>query len=567
MRTRVVIQSRLNSSRLPGKAMMMIGGMPLIELVARRASRGGHEVVVATSREEYDQRIADHLTRRGIEVLRGPLDDVLARFVAATADLADTDRVVRLTGDNPVVDAELVDELIGAVEASDHSYGRIDLARVPEGLGVEVFTAGDLRRAAAEATTAYDHEHVTPWIRRNLGELPYAPEGIAFDIVAYRCTVDSLADYVRVAQLFDRYADDRHGDAVGVSWRDLVAGIAREVEQTGPALPRTTRDGLTLSRLLLGASPLGRDTGVIERHRPDAAEARSILAAAVARGVTHVVTGRDDGDSEAAVRGAYDPALRQRIGVITTLHPLSQVPEDALAYAVEGSLERSFAELGRRHADAVLFASPDDALSGGGAAWARLQAYREAGVVGRVGVVVSDPAQLGRIAGLPGLGQLAVPLSPVDRRAERYADELGRLAAAGVVITVHGVFGQGALTTRTPLASASASASASAGPAMLVPGSTAAVPPDRLAEAAALRTAVADAAVALGRADPVDLCLAYAAAQPWVTALVIGVDTAGQLVRVMELADRHPLTGAELERLERLVPVASDSVCAWFAEA
>ena len=80
-RTRVVIQSRLNSSRLPGKALMTIGGMPLIELVARRASRDGHEVVVATSEEQYDTRIFDHLARVDIPAMRGSLDDVLGRFV------------------------------------------------------------------------------------------------------------------------------------------------------------------------------------------------------------------------------------------------------------------------------------------------------------------------------------------------------------------------------------------------------------------------------------------------------------------------------------------------------
>ncbi|MEA5153660.1 aldo/keto reductase [Raineyella sp.] len=540
MRTRVVIQSRLNSSRLPGKAMMMIGGMPLIELVARRAGRGGHEVVVATSREEYDQRIADHLTRRGIRVLRGSLDDVLSRFVAATEDLADTDRVVRLTGDNPIVDTELVDELIVAVEASGHSYGRIDLARVPEGLGVEVFTAADLRRAAATATAPYDHEHVTPWIRRTLGELPYAPQGIDFDIVTYRCTVDSLADYVRVSQLFDHY-----DDVVGVSWRELIAGIAREADRNGPALPRTSHDGLTLSRLLLGASPLGRDTGAITRHRPDAAEARSILSAAVARGVTHVVTGRDDGDSEAAVRVAYDPALRQRVGVITTLHALGGVPDDALGYAVEASLERSFAELGRRRADAVLFASPDDALAGGGAAWARLQAFRAEGTVGRAGVVLADPADLDRVADLPGLGHVAVPLSVVDRRATAVAAGLARLTAAGVVVTVHGVFGQGVLTTGTPLTA----------------------PASIAAEAAAARAAVAAAAPVLGRTGPVDLCLAYAAAHPWVSAIGVGVGTAEQLVEVMEQGDAAALTEAEVARLEQLVPAAGDDLCDWLTRA
>ena len=66
-RTRIVIQSRLSSSRLPGKALMLIGGMPLVELVARRAARSGHEVVVATSTEPYDDRIARHCAAAGLD--------------------------------------------------------------------------------------------------------------------------------------------------------------------------------------------------------------------------------------------------------------------------------------------------------------------------------------------------------------------------------------------------------------------------------------------------------------------------------------------------------------------
>ena len=147
-RTRVVIQSRLSSSRLPGKALLTIAGMPLVELVARRASRSGHEVVVATSEEQDDGRIAEHLRSVGMPVVRGPLDDVLGRFVLATADLDPADRVVRLTGDNPVADADLVDELLAAVDASGHTYGRVDIDRVPEGLGAEVFSVGALRLAA-----------------------------------------------------------------------------------------------------------------------------------------------------------------------------------------------------------------------------------------------------------------------------------------------------------------------------------------------------------------------------------------------------------------------------------
>ncbi|MGL5851560.1 MAG: cytidylyltransferase domain-containing protein, partial [Phycicoccus sp.] len=90
---RVVVQSRLSSSRLPGKALLTTAGMPLVELVARRAARSGHEVVVATSVEATDERVVATLARAGIATVRGSLDDVLGRFVAATADLADDDLV------------------------------------------------------------------------------------------------------------------------------------------------------------------------------------------------------------------------------------------------------------------------------------------------------------------------------------------------------------------------------------------------------------------------------------------------------------------------------------------
>lgn len=218
--TRVVIQSRLSSTRLPGKAMLDVAGMPLIELVARRASRGGHDVVLATSNEPYDERIARRVEAAGIRVVRGSLHDVLGRFGAASADLNPDDRVVRLTGDNPLVDGDLVDELLVAMDRSGHRYGRVDIEQVPEGLGAEAFTVADLRQACARAQTPYDREHVTPWLRRTLGELLFVPEGAPTDLLAHRTTVDTLADYVRVAALFDEVPDP-----VAAPWRELTARL------------------------------------------------------------------------------------------------------------------------------------------------------------------------------------------------------------------------------------------------------------------------------------------------------------------------------------------------------
>ena len=258
-RTRVVIQSRLSPSRLPGKALMTIGGLPLVELVARRASRTGHEVVVATSTEAYDDRIAQHCAAVGLDVVRGSLDDVLGRFVLATEDLELHDRVVRLTGDNPFADAGLVDEFLDATAASGHTYGRVDIDRTPEGLGAEVFTADALRRASESTSDPYDREHVTPWLRRALGEVrPLVPEGAPADVRAYRATVDTLHDMVRVSTVFDGV-----DDPVGIRWQELMARLVDRVDALGPRVPAAATG--PYSSLVVSARRLGDDRG---RPRP-----------------------------------------------------------------------------------------------------------------------------------------------------------------------------------------------------------------------------------------------------------------------------------------------------------
>ncbi len=418
-RTRVVIQSRLNSSRLPGKAMLTLGGMPLVELVARRASRSGHEVVVATSVEDYDGQIATHLESVGITVVRGSLDDVLGRFVVACEGLADEDFVVRLTGDNPVADADLVDELIEATLASGHVYGRVDMEVVPEGLGAEVFTAAALREAAVQASDAYDREHVTPWLRRTLGEHLFAPEGAPTDIHAYRATVDSLSDYVRVSRLFGHIVD-----AVTVPWRSLMADLGREVEGRGDLVPRKDaslggQSGLVLSARTFAA---GGQPGQSSSQR--AAHLRALLARAVDLGVSHVdVAATDPGAAEALI-GATEPALTRRLKTI--LHVDASTTD--LPYAVE----RAFSALGRRSA-AFLVIPSSAALQ---QTWDLAHAYVADGSVDRIGVAVSTPAELMAASALSDLGYLEVRGTDGAAWTRDLEADLTRLAGTGVVISV-----------------------------------------------------------------------------------------------------------------------------------
>ncbi|MFW6597134.1 cytidylyltransferase domain-containing protein [Propionibacteriaceae bacterium Y2011] len=394
MRTRVVIQSRLNSSRLPGKALLHLAGMPLIELVARRASRSGHEVIVATSDEHYDGRIADHLDAVGIPVLRGPLDDVLGRFVAATADLTDDDMVVRLTGDNPICDADVIDELLGAMVEQGKVYGRNNVDDAPEGIGCEGFPVGLLRRAAREATDPYDREHVTPWIRRAVDELDYVPRQAPRDIFRFRATVDCLDDYDIACRVFDRVADP-----IGISWIELMERVGRL--RTGPMSGRVSHGLSGMSQVVMG------------RYHPasgvaDGTQWRDLARIAVAHGVSHAVV--DSGDA-GAYRQATDPAVKQRLGVVLVL------TEPTSGTALQVELERAFAELGQRR---VAWAMVPVGASA--EVRAALAEHRRAGRIGDLGEVVTTPAELARVGATGLLAQGAAVVDAVARGGVDWPD-------------------------------------------------------------------------------------------------------------------------------------------------
>ena len=504
-RTRVVIQSRLNSSRLPGKALMTIAGIPLIELVARRASRSGHEVIVATSEEHYDTRITDHLERVGVPVMRGSLDDVLGRFVTATADMDDDDRVVRLTGDNPVADADLVDELLAAMDAGGNAYGRVDIDRVPEGLGAEAFWVRDLRRADATTREPYDREHVTPWLRRNLGELLFVPEDNPGDPLRYRCTVDVLGDFDRIARLFGNVTDP-----VGVSWSELIDKLGTLIAAEGGTVPVRSHRQFVQSAVTLGGTQL---SGPFASAPP---EVRQMLARAVDHGVTHVEVGRADGNAERILRSCGEPHLTQRLGFISRLQPLLAGDASVARLGAEASLERSFAELGRRRVAAALLSGVEQVGVGGGGAWERLQEYRATGEVGAVGVSLAHPSEAEALSELDGLDYLELPYNVL---APALPQAVLTLADSGVTVLAHSVYGGGALLTGDHPRS----------------------------------LALLEAARAVGREGVADLAVAYVLGHPAVASIALGAITDSQMRYNLDLSSREPLSDDEIQTVREML--------------
>ena len=194
--TLCVIQARLGSSRFPRKALADLGGKPLIRHVVERASaiRGVGEVVLAVpEREVVALCYCSHVV--------GPMvaeDDVLGRFAAVRAYYPEADTVMRLTGDCPLLDPRIAEQVLALYRATPGCEYAWNVAPgYIDGTDVEVFSAAALRWAHRCATDPYDREHVGPWIRRHCKVatlLPDAPSTL-------KTSVDTPDDLERVRTL------------------------------------------------------------------------------------------------------------------------------------------------------------------------------------------------------------------------------------------------------------------------------------------------------------------------------------------------------------------------------
>jgi spore coat polysaccharide biosynthesis protein SpsF len=202
-----ILQARMSSSRLPGKVLLPLAGAPMILRQIERVSRSRriNRLVVATSDRPDDDSLARTVAGAGALVHRGPLDDVLARFVGAVDAYGPADHVVRLTADCPLADPEVIDATIETVVAAGADYGSNTPPHrtYPKGLDVEAMTAEALRAAAARATSPEEREHVTWALHRNPGLYRQAFMSQDADEGDVRWTVDYPHDYDFVRAVYD----------------------------------------------------------------------------------------------------------------------------------------------------------------------------------------------------------------------------------------------------------------------------------------------------------------------------------------------------------------------------
>ncbi|WP_325110989.1 glycosyltransferase family protein [Ramlibacter sp.] len=200
-----VLQARMGSTRLPGKVLLRTCGKPLLQHQVERVRRCRtlDTLVVATSDSPEDAPIAALCEALGVPVFRGSLHDVLDRMVRAAQPHA-PHWFVRLTGDCPLADPAVIDQVVLACREEGVDYASNALhPSFPDGLDAECMRFAVLEEAWREARKPSEREHVTPFIhgqpqRYVLREVRHAP-----DLSALRWTVDDPADFVFVSQVYE----------------------------------------------------------------------------------------------------------------------------------------------------------------------------------------------------------------------------------------------------------------------------------------------------------------------------------------------------------------------------
>ena len=218
MKVVAIVQARMGSIRLPNKVMKTICGKSMIELLLNRLalSKEVDQIVVATSVNLQNNPLVEHIRQLGFSCEQGSNDDVLDRYFQV-AKKHKADIIVRITGDCPLTDPNLVDQVIYELKKEKLDYLCNNYPPTfPDGLDIEVFTLEALKAAHKEASDESEREHVTPYFR-SCSKFKISTIQHNQDLSAFRWTVDESVDLEVVKNVFEWF-----NPRINFSWSEVL---------------------------------------------------------------------------------------------------------------------------------------------------------------------------------------------------------------------------------------------------------------------------------------------------------------------------------------------------------
>jgi len=197
---------RMKSRRLPGKALLPLCGKAVLWHLIDRVGRAKvpDQTVICTSQLKGDDKIEEFARKNNFAVFRGHPDNVLLRFIEA-AEVHGADHVVRITGDNPLTDPDLIDEMcrLHDKEAADYTYTN----EPPRGTRPEVISVSALKKCNRLAENPNFSEYMTLYFKNHptvFKNVEYACGIPEYYRPNYRVTIDTTADFEVVEMIYDK---------------------------------------------------------------------------------------------------------------------------------------------------------------------------------------------------------------------------------------------------------------------------------------------------------------------------------------------------------------------------
>ena len=211
MSTHIIVQARMNSSRLPGKVLKEVLGKTLLEYQLERLKRviNTDKIIVATTIYPIDDPIVAMCDRLSVSTYRGSESDVLSRYAEASI-LFPSQTVIRITADCPLIDPMLIDRTIDFYRRCSFDYVSTDHAIYPRGMDVEVFSTDMLQMANSNTMQPTDREHVTPYFYQNPDRFSIGTYSEDLQASHYRLTVDTPEDFQLIQILLESLYPKNH---------------------------------------------------------------------------------------------------------------------------------------------------------------------------------------------------------------------------------------------------------------------------------------------------------------------------------------------------------------------
>ena len=523
MESIVLIQARLNSSRLPAKVLLPIANFHLVVLAAKRAGNTGKKVLVVTSNQPSDDLLCNCLEEHRIEFFRGDLNNVLHRFISATKEMHDTSIVFRLTADNVFPDGELIDELEQEFISNNAEYLACNghESGLPYGLSIEVMKLEKLREANDNTELDYDLEHVTPYIIRH-NKVSYFKKYSNMELGNYRCTIDNFEDYLSVSKVFSLIRDPEH-----VTWKELSSAL---VENS-----RYKIFNKRAEKMVIGGVQFGLDYGISNKlGRPNSQTINSMINTAINNGVTCIDTANDYGDSEKRIGEIITHSgLKSRVKIVTKLSLFSECPTNANKYIVKAFVDKSVysscAKLKVSKIDYLMLHEASYLDRWNGEVWNALVRLKHLGVIGKLGVSIQNQDELKRALDFNDVEIIQMPFNIVDRRWNSCIKKIQSIKLKReLTIHVRSVFLQGLLLTQESDLWIMAN----------------------VEQPECVLKWLENCTYKLNRKSIADLCLAYVRSHDWIDGVIVGMNSIDQLHENLKHFNRPLLSESEMLYIE-----------------